>query len=93
MLISVDKRSTEETDGSLNIGMINETNEDTGTTSKELALNSLNSQLSKIILESENYLKQKQNAFLLYLNGIIYNKRKIPVSPPESTRFITDFPI
>ena len=31
---------TEETDGSLNIGMINETNEDTGTTSKELALNS-----------------------------------------------------
>lgn len=76
MLISVDKRSTEETDGSLNIGMINETNEDTGTTSKELALNSLNSQLSKIILESENYLKQKQNAFLLYLNGIIYNKKK-----------------
>ena len=76
MLISVDKRSTEETDGSLNIGMINETNEDTGTTSKELALNSLNSQLSKIILESENYLKHKQNAFLLYLNGIIYNKKK-----------------
>ena len=55
MLISVDKRASEETDGSINIGLINDINDDGGSETKEVVINSLNSQLSKIILESENF--------------------------------------
>lgn len=76
MLISVDKRASEETDGSINIGLINDINDDGGSETKEVVINSLNSQLSKIILESENFLAHRENAFLYYLNGMIYNKKK-----------------
>ncbi|CAI5756089.1 unnamed protein product [Candida verbasci] len=39
-------------------------------------VNSLNAKLSKILIESNQFLKENENAFLYYLNGIIYNKKK-----------------
>lgn len=87
MLISVDKKATEETDGSINVGSLqnglrpelsDNYTEYADSRQKEL-IGSLNSKLSKIIQESENYhaiKTNKANAFLHYLNGIIYNKKK-----------------
>lgn len=84
MLISVDKKTTEETDGSINIGSLQNglrpENDDGGageSRQKEL-IGSLNSKLTKIIQESDAYhaKSNKPNAFLYYLNGMIYNKKK-----------------
>lgn len=92
ILISVDKKATEETDGSINLGSLfllgggrhessdaaNEYN-NTANRGKEELVGSLNIKLSKIIQESENYHSKpenKPNAFLYYLNGIVYNKKK-----------------
>ncbi|KAK6462754.1 anaphase promoting complex subunit 8 [Scheffersomyces coipomensis] len=98
ILLSVDKTSTEETDGSINVGSFGENNEFIGqkdtvdyhfnsnpnhsdpssnmNPSKEL-LNNLNSRLSKIIQESDQYLSNEgSNPFLYYLNGVIYNRKK-----------------
>lgn len=92
ILISVDKKSTEETDGSINLGslfLLNNINNDpsdaandysrTANRAKEELVGTLNMKLSKIIQESENYHSKpgnKPNAFLYYLNGIVYNKKK-----------------
>ncbi|KAK6453845.1 anaphase promoting complex subunit 8 [Scheffersomyces xylosifermentans] len=80
ILISVDKRATEQTDGSINIGSVNELTDqqDVSPNNSKEVVNDLNSRLSKIIQESENYLSKndKGNAFLYYLNGVIYNKKK-----------------
>lgn len=87
MLISIDKTTTEETDGSINISSLSLLNKleiadsmDADTvTSKDELLGSLNTKLSKIVQESENYhskAENKPNAFLYYLNGVIYNKKK-----------------
>ena len=90
ILISVDKKATEETDGSINLGSLfllgngnhessdNEFN-NAASRGKEELVGSLNIKLSKIIQESENYHSKpdnKPNAFLYYLNGIVYNKKK-----------------
>ncbi|KAK6202980.1 anaphase promoting complex subunit 8 [Scheffersomyces amazonensis] len=87
ILLSVDKSATEETDGSINVGSFSSdtndhqnanndnSNSDGNNNSKEL-LNNLNSRLNKIIQESEAFLAREENAFLYYLNGIIYNKKK-----------------
>lgn len=66
MLISIDKKATEETDGSL---MTEDVDKDTVST--------LNSRLSKILKEVDQYhSKNEENAFLYYLNGVIYNRKK-----------------
>ncbi|KAG7661580.1 CDC23 [[Candida] subhashii] len=75
ILISVDKLATEETDGSINIGFVN-TNDEASENSTKETINSLNSRLSKVLLESEEFLKQEENPFLYYLSGMIYNKKK-----------------
>lgn len=84
-LLSVDKKATEETDGLINVGSLqNGLKPDIDTRSehaeerrKEL-IGSLNSKLSKIVHELDSYYARggKPNAFLHYLNGIIYNKKK-----------------
>lgn len=72
--ISVDKKATEETDGSINVGLVNELEDP-----KSSTIDSLNSKLTKIILDIDKYhQKNDQNAFLLYLVGLIYNKKKKP---------------
>lgn len=90
ILISVDKKATEETDGSINLGslfLLGSKNHETSdneynnpaSRGKEELMGSLNTKLSKIIQESENYHSKpenKPNAFLYYLNGIVYNKKK-----------------
>lgn len=77
MFISVDKKTTEETDGSINIGTLQNGDEASEGRQKEL-IGSLNSKLTKIIQESDAYHTKtgKPNAFLYYLNGMIYNKKK-----------------
>ncbi|CUM64482.1 uncharacterized protein PRCAT00002087001 [Priceomyces carsonii] len=85
MLISIDKRATEETDGSINITSYNDLNEliESNNGSPEISnrhkevVETLNNRLSKLIQESENYhSKNPENAFLYYLNGMVYNKKK-----------------
>lgn len=77
-LISVDKKATEETDGSINIGLVNEADDEYfQNNQKKEVVDKLNSKLTKIMLEIEEYHQKHQpNAFLLYLTGIIYNKKK-----------------
>jgi anaphase-promoting complex subunit 8 len=81
-LISIDKKANEETDGSINIGASIECHDDDiGDGSyKNSVVDSLNSKLSKILLEIDNFHSETQgyeeNPFLLYLAGIIYNKKK-----------------
>lgn len=77
MFISVDKKTTEETDGSINIGTLQNGDEVSEGRQKEL-IGSLNSKLTKIIQESDAFHSKtgKPNAFLYYLNGMIYNKKK-----------------
>ena len=79
ILISVDKRATEETDGSINIGSVNDLTDQSEPQQhrNKDVVDDMNNRLSKIIQESENYLtKSKPNSFLYYLNGVIYNKKK-----------------
>lgn len=81
ILISVDKKATEETDGSLNLSMFKsfqDSNEDLkANNNQKKKLNNLNGKLSKVVHEINNYhSKNPENAFLYYLNGIIYNKKK-----------------
>ncbi|ODV69308.1 TPR-like protein [Hyphopichia burtonii NRRL Y-1933] len=85
-LISVDKKATEETDGSINVGSLQnsirteaaDNISEYGDSRQRELIGSLNSKLSKVIRESENYHSKgnKPNAFLYYLSGIIYNKKK-----------------
>lgn len=81
ILISVDKKATEETEGSINIGTLNisanpeEPLEDNN--EQKEVFNNLNTKLSKILQESEQYHSTNPpNSFLHYLNGVIYNKKK-----------------
>ncbi|CAH2353520.1 anaphase-promoting complex subunit Cdc23p [[Candida] railenensis] len=109
MLISADKRSMEETDGSIKVGSSTSLSTKVGNihpdgnkisnsgagggpggassmgNGSELIGGTsdfndfLNSKLSKILQEINNYISKpnsKPNAFLFYLNGIIYNKKK-----------------
>lgn len=77
-LISVDKKATEETDGSINIGLVHEPEDEfMQNNQKKDLVDNLNSKLTKIMLEIEDYHQKNQaNPFLLYLTGIIYNKKK-----------------
>lgn len=72
MLIGIDKRATEETGGSLNIGALGEEE-----ASLERDGGSVNGKLSKILSEIDQYHSQNaDNSFLHYLSGVIYNKKK-----------------
>lgn len=83
--ISVDKKATEETDGSIIVGSLQNSlghessvsGEDGGERQKEL-VDGLNTRLGSIILEAENYHAKGgvPNAFLHYLVGLIYSKKK-----------------
>ncbi|CCG23408.1 Cdc23 protein [Candida orthopsilosis Co 90-125] len=86
-LISIDKRSTEDSDGVINVGS-NDANVLDGSgaslndytvndqTRVEGSLNIANSKYMRILTESEEYLSTKEDPFLYYLNGIIYRKKK-----------------
>jgi len=84
-LISIDKRSTEDSDGVINVGS-NDVNVLDGSgvnpndyndaTKVEGNHNIANSKYTRILTESEAYLSGKENPFLYYLNGVIYRKRK-----------------
>lgn len=86
-LISIDKRSTEDSDGVINVGS-NDANVLDGSgaslndytvndqTRVEGSLNIANSKYMRILTESEEYLSTKEDPFLYYLNGIIYRKRR-----------------
>lgn len=81
-LLSIDKRTIEESEGSLNLFPLpiddNQTkNHDQKIANKDLDKD-LNSKLSKMIQEIENYIASdaKPNHFLYYLLGIIFNKKK-----------------
>ncbi|KAI5970672.1 cut23 [Candida margitis] len=87
MLISIDKRSTEDSDGVINVGS-NDVNvlEGSGAnpndygvsdqTRTESSHNMTNSKYIRVLTESEEFLSTKENPFLYYLNGIIYRKKK-----------------
>lgn len=88
--ISIDKKATEETEGFVNLGStpffdakknhneLPDTDSPSSKSQEEMVAN-LNTQLTKILQESENYNsnpENKPNSFLYFLNGIIYNKKK-----------------
>lgn len=83
--ISVDKKATEETDGSINVGLVQNSlgsdplavsGEDGGERQEQL-VDGLNTRLGSIILEAEAFhAKGGSNAFLYYLVGLIYSKKK-----------------
>ncbi|KAI3402311.2 CDC23 [Candida oxycetoniae] len=85
MLISIDKRENERSDGLLIVGQQNLSNLQTlgqndyltneQTKTDEFG-NLSDSKLTEIVMESEEYLAVKENPFLYYLNGIIYRKKK-----------------
>lgn len=97
MLISADKRSMEETDGSIKVGTstslltkiqhqrrpdedssnASSSNDMLGSGSSDIS-DFLNAKLSKILQEINNYHSRPNapNAFLYYLSGVIYNKKK-----------------
>ncbi|KAI5957196.1 CDC23 [Candida jiufengensis] len=84
LLISIDKRATEETDGLINVGSLCDSSlydsngnlNDYDQDKVENSSNISNSKFTKILIESEEFLSHKENAFLYYLNGLIYRKRK-----------------
>lgn len=83
MLISVDKKAAEETDGSINVGLVQNGLREPDTEPDETHLTEtiglLNSKLSKIIQEADAFHTRDgaaPNAFLHYLTGVIYNKKK-----------------
>ncbi|ODV81191.1 uncharacterized protein CANTADRAFT_46624 [Suhomyces tanzawaensis NRRL Y-17324] len=77
ILILVDKKATEETDGSINIGTFNEIIEPDGETNDKEVVSGLNTRLSKILQEIDAFhTSGQENAFLSYLSGVIYNKKK-----------------
>lgn len=87
-LISVDKRSTEETDGLLgngaqaflsNLSGGGDDSYGNGRGQKEELVGQLNAKLSKIVQEIESYHSSPENepnGFLYYLAGMVYNKKK-----------------
>ena len=86
-MIAIDKRSTEDSDGVLNVGTSDANVLDgSGVNPSEFAANDqtmgrgshsvANSKYIKILTESEEFLSTKENPFLYYLNGIIYRKKK-----------------
>lgn len=73
ILISIDRKATEETDGLINVAMYNES----GIGSD--VVGPLNTRLSRIIKEAQQYQElhaDSPSAHLYYLIGIIYNKKK-----------------
>lgn len=84
MFLSIDKKSTEEADGSLNILSIQNNLDLGGVTVEESmvkrkdVLEHLNTSMGKIVVEIDNYLERSQDAnpFLYFLLGIIYSREK-----------------
>lgn len=83
-LISIDKKNCEETDGSVNLFQLpqgsntdNHNNDSDSIINQSNSSKDLNSKLSKIIQEITKFQESnKPNAFLYYLLGVIYNKKK-----------------
>ncbi|KAI5962640.1 CDC23 [Candida pseudojiufengensis] len=84
LMIALDKRATEESDGLIIAAPISESNlldtnynsNDYDQMKTENQSSISNSKYTKILIESEEYLSHKENAFLFYLNGLIYRKKK-----------------
>lgn len=92
MLIAVDKRATEETDGTLNMASngtsninaangstTNQPSNNSGTAIDSDTVDVLNGVLSKILQEADTYHQSHSaspNAFLHYLCGVAYNRKR-----------------
>lgn len=86
LMMSIDKRGYENSDGLIIGGNSNGTNSTHIT--PEMADNhlksnatesnqQLDSRLTDILIESEEFLATKSNAFLYYLNGLVYRRKKL----------------
>ena len=86
LMMSIDKRSYENSDGLIIGGNSNGTNSTHIT--PEMADNhlksnatesnqQLDSRLTDILIESEEFLATKSNAFLYYLNGLVHRRKKL----------------
>lgn len=77
IMISVDKKGMEETDGMINLGSDGGTNGAVNDSSHSSIGPDNDSRLSKILQEAETFhSKHPPNPLILYLIGVIYNKKK-----------------
>ena len=86
LMMSIDKRSYENSDGLIIGGNSNGTNSthippemaDNHLKSNATESNQqLDSRLTDILIESEEFLATKSNAFLYYLNGLVHRRKKL----------------
>lgn len=80
MYISIDKKATEDTDGSVNTVQLQSMLKQSDTSESEhryQIVDELNSSLGKIMVEIDQYHeKAEENAHLQFLAGLTYNKKK-----------------
>lgn len=82
MYISIDKKATEDADGSVNFAhvqsMLKSHPETNCEGDRREIVDDLNTKLGKIMVEIEEYHEKagKENAFLHFMAGLLYNKKK-----------------